>query len=127
MRLKISAYPCSERIVPQIIFYHPKYVAALGVAYGIKQLLYFPHVLHVRLNGMRCLERVIVQCPYGFKAHEILPHLPFWKDVIYGLVRHERGKALVKPEVVPPFHGHEVAGPLVPELVRDYHGYELFR
>src|SRR5258707_531056 len=36
-----------------------------------------------------------------------------------GLARHPRGEALVQPQVVPPGHRHEVAEPLVRDLVRD--------
>lgn len=33
-------------------------------------------------------------------------------------VRHERGERLIEPEVIPPFHGDEVAKPHMTELVQ---------
>ena len=42
-------------------------------------------------------------------------------------VAHPRGERLVEPEVVPPFHRHEVAEPHVRHLVRDHFQYPLLR
>ena len=39
-------------------------------------------------------------------------HFPVWVNEVHWLELHKAGEALVEPEVVPPFHGYEVAKPL---------------
>ena len=48
---------------------------------------------------------------------EQFPNLPFGVDGVNGDVFHHVGKTFVEPQVVPPAHRHEVAEPLVGQLV----------
>ena len=51
---------------------------------------------------------------------ELLPHAPARVELVADARLHPRGEALVEPQVVPPVHGHQVAEPLVGELVDDH-------
>ncbi len=59
-------------------------------------------------------------------AHRLLmrvvlprPDLPAGIEFVGGLVLHPGGEALVEPDIVPPAHGDEIAGPLMRHFMRD--------
>ena len=52
-------------------------------------------------------------------GEKIVPNFEFWKNMVSAIVFHNGSKRLVEPEVIPPFHGDEVAKPLVREFVSD--------
>ena len=56
---------------------------------------------------------------------EVHPDAPRRAPVVDDLVGHPGGERLVQPQVVPPHHRHQVAEPLVRELVRDHLGDAL--
>ena len=61
----------------------------------------------------------------GAVLDKVLPDLPLGIGPVNYLVGHEGREALVKPEIVPPFHRDEIAEPHVSNLVRDYLGNAL--
>jgi len=60
------------------------------------------------------LEAVIL-----LRDEELSPDVPLGEEVVDGEPSDPGGKALVEPEVGPPLHRHEVAKPLMSELVAD--------
>ena len=65
-------------------------------------------------------ERVELQRAALHVGDELLPHAPARVELVADARLHPRGEALVEPQVVPPVHGHQVAEPLVGELVDDH-------
>lgn len=51
--------------------------------------------------------------------------LPVRSNGLHPNVLGVRGKALVKPKVVPPLHGDEISKPLMGQFVRDDGGHPL--
>ena len=45
--------------------------------------------------------------------------------MIHGQILDPGGKPLIEPEVSPPLHGHEIAKPLVGQLMGDDYGHAL--
>src|SRR5437016_7611504 len=73
-----------------------------------------------------------VQCVPGHRPpsavlDKVLPDLPLGISPVDYLVGHKGREALVKPEIVPPFHRDEIAEPHVSNLVRDYFSNALLR
>ena len=81
-------------------------------------------VVHVGADRVRVRQRVERE-RRALARLEVVPHAPRGLPVVDDLVGHPRGERLVQPEVVPPRHRHQVAEPLVRELVRDHLGDAL--
>src|SRR2546425_8924645 len=58
-------------------------------------------------------------------SDKVLPDLPFRIGLIGGLEVHERGEALVQPEIIPPSHRDQVSEPHVRNLMDDDMSYCL--
>ena len=73
------------------------------------------------MNGTRIGQGVDVKSATA--AADVLQiEIPVWLDFFQRLAGHPGGKSFVQPDVVPPFHGDEIAEPLVRHLVRDHAG-----
>ena len=55
------------------------------------------------------------------------PNFPLRIEIRAALAAHPGGESFVQPEIVPPGHRHEIAEPLVGDLVRDDFVDALFR
>ena len=68
-------------------------------------------------NGLGVEQRVEVQRAL-LGGSELFPERPLGGELGHGVRLHQRGEGLVEPNVVPPDHGHQIAEPLVRQLVR---------
>mmetsp|Transcript_24843 Transcript_24843/g.72795 ORF Transcript_24843/g.72795 Transcript_24843/m.72795 type:complete len:212 (+) Transcript_24843:1407-2042(+) len=92
--------------------------SSLGVRDHIEDIVDLIRVVHLHFHGMGRLEGIQ---RLGHVEHllEDHPHIPLRVDLIQRNELHEPSEALVEPEIRPPVHGHEVAEPLVRQLVAD--------
>mmetsp|Transcript_585 Transcript_585/g.1032 ORF Transcript_585/g.1032 Transcript_585/m.1032 type:complete len:328 (+) Transcript_585:960-1943(+) len=96
---------------------HADHAGALAVGDGVEHLLHLLRVRDGHLDGVAGAEGVQTQRG-GLVVHrELVPHLPVGEQLVRGPGLRPAGEPLVEPEVVPPGHGHQVAEPLVRQLV----------
>src|SRR2546425_9612429 len=72
-------------------------------------------------------QRVTAHCTGCRCSDEVLPDLPFWISSVGGLEVHEGGEALVQPQIVPPFHRHQISKPHVSNLMSDHMSHRFPR
>jgi len=120
----VEADAVAEAILAEVALHHPQHGAPLLVGDGVERLAGLLGVGDVGADGVGGDERVERQrCPLaGLEVH---PDPPRRAPVGDDLVGHPGGEGLVEPQVVPPGHRHQVAEPLVGELVRDHLGHPL--
>mmetsp|Transcript_104110 Transcript_104110/g.293600 ORF Transcript_104110/g.293600 Transcript_104110/m.293600 type:complete len:341 (+) Transcript_104110:1440-2462(+) len=99
---------------------HPHDAASLGIGDRVKHLFDLLSPLDGHLNRVAIAEAVEFKRPALLVNNKRLPKLPARLKLVRCKGLHPIGEALVEPEVVPPRHCHEVAEPLMGELVR-YH------
>lgn len=54
--------------------------------------------------------------------HELTPHLPLGMEVVNRKPANPCGKPFVQPQLIPPVHGHQVAKPLMSQLMGNHVG-----
>ena len=91
---------------------------ALRVGNVIKDLINLARVLYTiwDLDGVGAVQRVKVKRREAFYGEELFPDVEVWTDVICGKEGSPSGKTLLKPELVPPGKGDQVAKPLMGNL-----------
>src|SRR5205823_14674712 len=119
--------PLLELVGSDVRFDHPEDARALAVADLVEQLLDLFRILDARLDRMRASQAVPSHCSRGLGPDEVLPDLPLRIALVDGVVAHEGGDALVEPDVVPPFHGAQVAAPYLSNLMSNDTGHRLLR
>src|SRR6266851_2139422 len=125
--LQVRGDSFSEIVFPNVALYHSQYARALSVAYLVEQFLDFIWVLDLGLDWVSGFQAISPQGTAmlyartksgGFSSDKVVPNRPLWISVVDCLLSHEGGEALVEPDVIPPFHGHQVAKPHVSNLMR---------
>ena len=86
---------------------------------GVKKSSDFCWVGDIFADGLDALNGITIKSGETVLGEKIVPNLIFWEDVVGGIIFHDGSERFVEPEVVPPFHGDEVAKPLVREFVGD--------
>lgn len=115
--LQIAAHAVAKDGLAEPLLDHAEH----GLAFFVGDLV--EGVARLALGFHRLLDRVRgrprVQ-PHGSLAacHRAQPRLPFGMPPRHLLRAHPAREALVQPQVIPPRHGHEIAKPLVRDLVR---------
>ena len=78
---------------------------------------------------MRCRSGIAFHCLFPGNASasrriarqiSAEPNFPFRVEMGRAFRAHPGGEPFVKPQIVPPGHGHEIAKPLVRHLVREH-------
>mmetsp|Transcript_24042 Transcript_24042/g.34928 ORF Transcript_24042/g.34928 Transcript_24042/m.34928 type:complete len:332 (+) Transcript_24042:123-1118(+) len=100
---------------------HAHHAGPLAVADGVKHLLHLRSMVNRHLDRVRSPEGIQPEGCAQVVVDELLPHLPLREEGVRGVGLGPGGEPLVEPEVVPPLHGHQVAEPLVGQLV-GHHG-----
>ena len=77
------------------------------------------------MDGTGVRQRIRVESAAGL-AHVIEFEIPFRLPRLNRLARHPCGETLIEPNIVPPFHGNQVAEPLVSHLMSDHRCDLLF-
>ena len=98
---------------------HAQHSTALAVGDVVEDFKDTGFADRARPDSTRC--RAGVARHRAFKPAPIAQHrLPFGMKVFAGLVLHPGGKSFVEPDLVPGRHRHQVAKPLVRNLVRHH-------
>ena len=107
------------------MFQHPQHGTALAVADGVKKLADFRRIGHFLLNGVRVFQPVQAESAVGVHIDELGPHGPFREQPVHRFGADPGGETFVEPEVVPPFHGYQVAEPHMRHFVGHHFGHAL--
>ena len=117
MLVEVGADAATKRLLAQPRLEHAQEAAALLVGDAVER------ALGLALGGDRLVDRMGAGA--GVEVHRPLTAFvglerdpPLGMEALARLGRHPLGERLVEPEVVPPGHGHQVAEPLVRDLVR---------
>ena len=115
----------TELFFSEEYFEHAQNAAALIVTDLVKDFVDFCCFFHCNFNWVGAGERIKAKGFYGFHFNELTPELPFRIESVGCFKAHPGCEALVQPERVPPFHGHQIAEPLVGDFMRDDFGDAL--
>ena len=125
MAVQVDIQPRAEGVGRQEMLQHPQHRPALAVADGVKKLAHLGGVGDFLLNGMRILETVQAEGAVGVHIDELRPHRPFREQPVHGLGAYPGGETFVEPQVIPPFHSHQVAEPHMRHFVGHHLGHPL--
>src|SRR5215469_13890321 len=78
------------------------------------------------MNRPSVVQCIYIECSAG-AAYVIKIRVPLRFPGLDWLALHPGSEALVEPDVVPPFHGDEIAEPLMSHLMCDDAGDRLFQ
>ena len=84
---------------------------------SIKKRIDLSGIRNRLLNSLNVFQRIASQGIETVFGEIVLPDLPIRTEVINWAKLHHIGKTLVKPEVIPPLHGHEITKPLMWEFM----------
>mmetsp|Transcript_98792 Transcript_98792/g.247629 ORF Transcript_98792/g.247629 Transcript_98792/m.247629 type:complete len:247 (+) Transcript_98792:1519-2259(+) len=98
---------------------HTDNAATFAIRYGIENLLDLLSMPNRHLNWMAAPQCIQLQSPLLLCAYVRLPDLPLRMQGVRRERLHPICKAFVKPQVVPPLHGDQIAKPLVSKLMGD--------
>jgi hypothetical protein len=117
MLRQVGADAAAKRLFAQPGLEHAQESAALLVGDAVEGALGLAFAGDRLVDRMGAGAGIEVHRPFSaFVRLEQDP--PFGMEAIGRLGRHPLGERLVEPEVVPPGHGHQVAEPLMRDLVR---------
>ncbi len=119
MLFQIGIDACAKRIFTQVRFKHPQHRRRFAVRDTVKQLLNLRRGFRGLMNGTRISQRVGVES-LASSADVVEIEIPFRPERLNRFARHPCREAFVEPDIVPPFHGDEIAEPLVRHFVRNY-------
>ena len=116
MLRQVAAHARAPGVGADVAFQHADDRLALLVGDAVEGLVGGLRGRHVLHHGVRGGERIEA---HGFLAHRdgAEPVVPFRMDVLDRAAFQPGGEALAQPQVVPPPHRHQVAEPLVCDLV----------
>ena len=116
----------AKGIFAQPMHEHVEEAPTLGVDNcPVKECANFIWMMNSCLDGLHAINRITAKGQRALVVTKIRPHIPLGMDGIDCQIFHHVGKALVEPEVIPPLHRHEIAKPLVAELVANDGGNVL--
>jgi len=104
---------------------HSDRAGALAVRNSIEDFIDLRWRSDRNLNWMTAFQAVELQGAAIVTGDEMGPDIEFWQTVIDAQVLNPRSEAFVQPQVCPPFHGYNVAEPLMGQLVADHNRYCL--
>ena len=124
MALQVKAHALLELVVAKIGGDHRDDLAALAVGDVVER------GVDLAVLGDRLVDRAADHQRVGVHRAEALVEradadVQLGPPLVADAVAHPVGEALVEPDVVPPGRGHEIAEPLVRQLVRDDHSERL--
>src|SRR5437899_7284556 len=117
---QIVANTLLELVGTYVCFDHSKNASPLAIADLVEQFLDLFWRADFGLDGMCALQGIARHRSACAVLDEVLPDLPLGISPVDYLVGHKGREALVKPEIVPPFHRDKIAEPHVSNLVRDH-------
>jgi hypothetical protein len=116
MAADVPPHARTPRVGAHVALEHADHGLALLIRDDVEGLVGLLHRLDALDDGVGGGEGVALE---GLVAagHRLQGRVPFGMQLLRGAPGHPGGEAFVEPEVVPPGHGHEVAEPLVRDLV----------
>ena len=84
-------------------------------------------MMNWHVNRLNAVDRVATQAQNRFIHRKFFPNIPLRLNRINRKILHHRRKRFIQPEVVPPFHRHQIAKPLMRRFVRDHQSDVFFR
>ena len=124
MLRKIGVDALLKYFRPDISFHHAQHRCSLAIGDSIEERLDVRGSFRVRANGPDGGHRIIHKRPQRF-PDLLLVNVPFRFLCCEGFPRHPGRKPFVQPDVIPPFHGHKVAKPLVRHFVGNHRRHLL--
>ena len=118
--LKIGFKAVTQRVITHKRTHHNKQARTFGVHDStVKNRIDFCRIFNHYVHRLHTIGCVAGKCQRRLRCLEGLPNFPRRLKRVDSHVLHHIGKRLIKPQVIPPFHGNKVAKPLVRKLVRN--------
>ncbi|MCY1171662.1 hypothetical protein D9M73_117800 [compost metagenome] len=115
----VAADTVAERVRTQCRFHHADDGLALGIGDAVKALANLVDGFDMADDRVRTRCRIDLQRAFAVLRHCGCRRIPIGVEIDARLVLHPRGETLVEPQIIPPFHGDQIAEPLVRHFMRD--------
>ena len=126
VRFKIIVHALAENLRSFIILRHRQHGTAFLIGDAVEHLVNLAWRIRLGSNRPSHFAGIIIQHAVQIECF-VLRKIPFRLPCRNRLRFHPGGKALVQPQIVPPFHGDHIAEPLVRHLVRHVNGHGFLR